>query len=248
MTREFAFPSRGALERPARGKVHLWLVGEAETDPAPELVRILSPEEEERALRFRVIDSRARYLNARIGLRRLLAAYLDIPEREIPIEIGREGKPTLSGRIGEGISFNLSHSGGWVLLGFAWGAPLGVDLEGMRPFPDLMGVAGRVMTPDEVAALATLPGQERETAFFRGWTRKEALLKARGTGIWDQPAHLAAGLGAERVESQHLLVHEKTSGRAWSVLGFDAPSGYAGAAAIESESATIDFVHQVRRL
>lgn len=248
MRRELEFPLRGALEKPERGKVHLWLVGEAESDPSPELLRVLSPEEEARALRFRVVGSRARFLNARIGLRRMLAAYLDIPAHEVPIEIGSEGKPTLPGRIGEGISFNISHSGGWVLLGFAWGAPLGVDLEGMRPFPDLMGVAGRVMTPHEVAALASLRGQDRETAFFRGWTRKEALLKARGTGIWDQPSHLAAGLGAERVEGEQLLVHEMTSGRAWSVLGFDAPSGYAGAAAIESESASVEFVHQVRRL
>ena len=59
--------------------------------------------------------------------------------------------------------------------------PLGVDIEQPRRIePDL---ADRYFAADEVRRLRELPATEQELAFFRCWTRKEAYLKAIGTGI-----------------------------------------------------------------
>ena len=60
---------------------------------------------------------------------------------------------------------------------------MGVDVEQLRPMPDLDSVAARVCTPGELATLAGLAQPQRERAFFAMWTRKEALAKATGEGI-----------------------------------------------------------------
>jgi 4'-phosphopantetheinyl transferase len=61
------------------------------------------------------------------------------------------------------------------------GQELGVDLEVVRPMTDAEGVARRFFSAGEVSDLLGLP--ERELAFFRCWTRKEAYIKALGQGL-----------------------------------------------------------------
>ena len=38
-------------------------------------------------------------------------------------------------------------------------------------------------TPDELARFMALDPSQRDEAFMRGWTRKEAILKAKGVGL-----------------------------------------------------------------
>ncbi|HUQ81183.1 MAG TPA: 4'-phosphopantetheinyl transferase superfamily protein [Gemmatimonadaceae bacterium] len=82
-----------------------------------------------------------------------------------------------------GIDFNLSHSGSCALVGVARGRQVGVDVEQLRALHDLDGIADRVCSAAERAALSALAGPERDGAFFALWTRKEALAKATGEGL-----------------------------------------------------------------
>ena len=68
---------------------------------------------------------------------------------------------------------------------------VGVDVERLRPVPDMLEIAACCFSERERAFLAELDGAERVDAFFRAWTRKEAWLKATGYGL---------ALGPERVE------------------------------------------------
>src|SRR5258707_8204663 len=90
------------------------------------------------------------------------------------------GKPYLHG--GSGIEFNLSHSHDMLVVAVSC-TPLGVDLEAIRPVPYALTVAEHWFAPVEYAACLNLRGQDREFAFLRLWTRKEAYLKARGEGL-----------------------------------------------------------------
>ena len=63
------------------------------------------------------------------------------------------------------------------------GAEIGVDIERLRPLSDMDALAERVFSAAERAALAAVPPDRRVEAFFAGWTRKEAYIKARGEGI-----------------------------------------------------------------
>lgn len=77
---------------------------------------------------------------------------------------------------------NLSHSGDWLLAGAAEQA-IGVDLEVLRPRADVMGLARQVHSTAQCEELLALPADEALTQFYRGWTLKEAWLKARGQGL-----------------------------------------------------------------
>jgi len=125
---------------------------------------------------------RRRFVVARAALRGVLGAALGQPPRSLRFVEGPHGKPALADQPPP-LRFNLSHSGELALLALSLDRELGVDLERRRHHLDHLGIARRYFAPDELAALAALPAAQQETAFYRCWTRKEALLKAKGAGL-----------------------------------------------------------------
>jgi 4'-phosphopantetheinyl transferase len=89
------------------------------------------------------------------------------------------GKPFLSA----GPSFSISHSGNEVLVAVAPGGRIGIDVEEVRTLMHLLSLARTSFTYGELASVAALPDEARVRAFFRIWTRKEAMLKALGCGL-----------------------------------------------------------------
>ena len=79
--------------------------------------------------------------------------------------------------------FNLSDSESQGLAAVSWGARIGVDIEFAREGRSFTAIADRFFAQAESAALRALPSEDRRVAFYRGWTRKEAYLKAWGTGL-----------------------------------------------------------------
>lgn len=150
---------------------------------------ILSPDEIARARRFHFERDRRRHVIGRGILRTLLGRYLERAPAEITLEYGPNGKPSLAGewtsrRRGDArIFFNVSHSGGLALYAFARAGEVGVDLEVIRDLPDFDQVAAAAFSPAELARWRACPRDERREEFFRAWTRQEAVLKARGTGL-----------------------------------------------------------------
>ena len=54
----------------------------------------------------------------------------------------------------------------------------------MRTLSDALPLAERNFAADEVQWLTSTPPQQQPEVFFRIWTRKEAVLKAVGAGLW----------------------------------------------------------------
>ncbi len=113
-------------------------------------------------------------------VRNLLAAYVAAKAADLRIERGEHGKPRLASHR---LEFNLSHSGGALLVGVSRRLPLGVDLETPRRLRPVLELARRWFDPAEAAALSALPDALRQIAFLRLWSAKEAVLKADGRGI-----------------------------------------------------------------
>jgi 4'-phosphopantetheinyl transferase len=83
----------------------------------------------------------------------------------------------------ERLHFNLAHCDDVVLFGFCKECELGVDIEQIRPLPEAEEIARRYFSANEFRCWQSLPASEKLAAFYHCWTRKEAVLKARGWGI-----------------------------------------------------------------
>lgn len=159
------------------GEVHVWAVSLL-GDPAP-WTALLSTAERERAARFRFADHQRRYEIGHGALRSILGSYLGVEPPAVAFSTGPRGKPYLAGT---GPFFNLSHSGKLALIAIA-SAEIGIDLEKVRHLESLTAIARSRFSPSEFAALDALEDAQRQLAFYRCWTRKEAYLKALGVGL-----------------------------------------------------------------
>src|SRR5215831_4653003 len=166
--------------RLANDDVHIWTLALDDRAMREPVEDLLSPEERERASRFRFEKHRAQFALTRATLRRLLASYLSVSPGEISFCYSSHGKPGLSE---SPLEFNVSQTEGMAVFGFTRGRRIGVDVERIRADFRLDEVAGRFFSIAERTALDGLPACERHTAFFRIWTRKEAYIKARGEGL-----------------------------------------------------------------
>ena len=136
----------------------------------------LTPDELERAGRYRVESARRSFVAVRAALRRVLGARLGLAPAEVELTLSEHGRPGVGGGR---VSFNVSHSGDIGLIAVADGdRRVGVDVEQVRSETDFRALAERFFHPDEARAIG-----DRRDAFFRCWTRKEAVVKAIGQGL-----------------------------------------------------------------
>ncbi|MEX2287165.1 MAG: 4'-phosphopantetheinyl transferase superfamily protein [Planctomycetaceae bacterium] len=148
------------------------------------LGEFLSPEERQRAARFLRDTDRQRFIVGHSALRTILGRYLGVSPGRVEITDRPDGKPQLlpSPTVSP-LRFNLSHSEGLALVAVALDREVGIDVERVRPLADVENIVERYFAPGERGKWQALPDHERLAAFFRCWTRKEAYLKACGTGL-----------------------------------------------------------------
>lgn len=141
-------------------------------------------------------------------LAELLAAEYGLPGLpELERQAG--GKPFFPQR--PDLHFNLSHSGGLALCG-AGTAPLGVDLEVVRP--RRAGLARYICSPEEYAWYERLGGDWE--SLYTIWTLKEARVKCTGEGLRQRPEAIAVPLiGPGQTGELEGLVFRSYAGDGW---------------------------------
>ncbi|MBX3173886.1 MAG: 4'-phosphopantetheinyl transferase superfamily protein [Gemmatimonadaceae bacterium] len=170
----------------------------------------LSPDEAEIAARFRFPRHGDRYRVAHWGLREILAAATGQPADALAFSRDDRGKPQFAR--GDGPAFNLSHAEDLALVAVADRLPapgtpvatgrgvphvsVGVDVDCQRAVPEMMAVANSHFAVEEREALRATPDDERLTTFYRIWTRKEAFVKATGSGVGPALARFAVTAAA----------------------------------------------------
>ena len=141
-------------------------------------------------------------------LEELLAAEYGLPGLpELERQAG--GKPFFPQR--PDLHFNLSHSGGLALCG-AGTAPLGVDIEAIRP--RRAGLARYICSPEEYAWYEELGGDWE--SLYTIWTLKEARVKCTGEGLRQRPEAIAVPLiGPGQTGELEGLVFRSYAGDGW---------------------------------
>jgi 4'-phosphopantetheinyl transferase len=215
----------------AAGEVHVWCATLGRPpDEIAELASLLSPDEQERAARYRVAQARDEFQVSRALLRVLLGRYLNRGPSRLEFRPGPQGKPALAGAAP--LSFNVSHSSGAALIAVRAGGEVGVDLEQVRPFENDLGLAERFFCAAESAALQAL-GDDRREAFFHVWTRKEAYLKAGGLGLSGGLERVEVSVPPDDPARVLRIDGSEDAARRWSLRALAPLPGYVGALALE---------------
>ncbi len=156
---------------------------------------LLRPEERAREVALHRREDRDRFVTGCVLLRLLLAEVLDSDPALVPLDrscpsCGRaHGKPRLVGTRWE---FSVSHSGDRVGVALGQGAPLGLDVERVAPTA-LEEVVGLLLTDEERRDLGEVSPGSRAGIIAQVWVRKEAVLKAIGTGLRTDLTSFALG-------------------------------------------------------
>src|SRR5690606_1034606 len=77
------------------------------------------------------------------------------------------------------IQFNLSHSFDQVIYALCLDAPIGVDIEKIKPTFN-MAIARRYFSEQEITYLEVSEDGSKNERFYQIWSRKEAFVKAIG--------------------------------------------------------------------
>ncbi|MGF6757762.1 4'-phosphopantetheinyl transferase family protein [Paraburkholderia sp. GAS42] len=167
--------------------VALWTLRDDLIEPmCSALAYTLSRDERARARTYRQERHRRCFIARRSVLRWLIGGYLSCKPESLRFSVSDFGKPILLWPRAAGFAFNLAHTEGLTLFAFAWARYLGVDVERRIDGMDINGLGSGIFSAIETARLDA--AQPDPLATLLGiWTRKEALLKALGTGLSGDP-------------------------------------------------------------
>ncbi|MBK8176051.1 MAG: 4'-phosphopantetheinyl transferase superfamily protein [Rhodospirillales bacterium] len=179
-----------------------------------------------------------RTLAGRDCLRRIIGRCSGRDPRSLKLSRGKDGKPRLlDPDDAQRIHFNASHSGDLMVVAVSLNTPVGIDVEGVRPLDNLLSTAGYYFSNAEFEELLSVHPEDQCRAFYAGWTRKEAFVKATGEGMrrdfrsFDvtlSPSavpRIAAIRSASSVENSH----------AWQMFAFEPCPGYVAAVVARGE-------------
>lgn len=223
--------SSSLLTPPSSQEVHVWQwdldVCGGDFDRYWEM---LSAQERERADKFRFERHRRRFVAGRGELRQRLSRYLGLSPWEVALGYGSDGKPFCTIQPpGQRICFNLSHSENSAALAISNGFEVGIDIERIRPIEE--SVPLEVFSTRERAEFTALPETERQQVFFESWARKEACLKALGTGFTLPPAHFEFDLSIRGDTTPRFVGGEAEESTHWRICALSSNPTCAGAVA-----------------
>ena len=138
----------------------------------------LTPFDYQVSSKYKFQSDRDRYLLTRGILQVLLRRYFGAAHSSFDLSIDPYGKPFIKGG---NYSFNLSHSKDILVCAFSYLPYIGVDLEVSRTISNPLSLSTRFFNKADVNALEF--SSNKNDAFLKIWTQKEAYVKAIGRGI-----------------------------------------------------------------
>lgn len=203
----------------------------------------LSNEERKRSDKYYFIQDRHRYILGHAMLRIILGYYLSVPPEQLAFGSNKFGKPYLSMSYfeNEKVNFNISHAGDIVAIAITRMGEVGIDVERIREFNNSDQFVKRIFAKSEISDFQSLKRSDKNEAFFNCWTRKEAFIKALGTGLsfpldrfstTIKPCQKACLL---QIDDPSIKVSD------WSMIVFKPRHGYAGALVVKAQNPIVAY-------
>jgi 4'-phosphopantetheinyl transferase len=221
-------------------EVHFWQCSfDANKVRVPHYKSLLAQDELIRAEKFKFEIDRERYVISRGILRMLLGEYLNENPQKIKFNYTTYGKPMLQNK--SSLAFNISHSGNKAVFGFVTDVEIGVDVEKVKTDFNVLDIARNFFSPKEIESLENQQKELLHRAFFRCWTRKEAFIKAEGSGLSFPLDAFSVSLDNDK-KTELLETNWNTSERQhWKLFSFPLNEEYITAVAIQNKKASITY-------
>jgi 4'-phosphopantetheinyl transferase len=181
---------------------------------------------------------RNQFVARRGVLRWLIGGCLSCNPESLRFSVTPFGQPILLGRHSERLAFSVSQSDGIALLAFGWDCRIGVDVERRVDGLDMPGIGRGIFSPAEQKVLDAARPDSTES-LLNIWTRKEALLKALGTGLSGEPATYTTEDDALLGERHWRASHKGTPLSGWTFLDLPLGPQFQGALAVSLEDARV---------
>ncbi len=213
--------------------VEVWICGlERAAELSGRYLPLLSADELERAGRFKFDRLREAFILGRGVTRSILARRMDADPRAIRFAYSTRGKPSLEGV--RGWHFNVSHSGSLLVCALTAAAPIGVDIERVRPTPDAAAIAKRFFSAAEAQRVLAASPESVAALFFEIWTRKEAFLKATGAGLSRDLHGFTVSSEPGELPRLERIEEPDDDPALWSLRAFVPAESYVGALAVRA--------------
>lgn len=175
----------------------------------------LSKEEQARWQAFPSRKRRREFLLGRAAARQAVGARLGVAPKEAPLSTAADGAVDVASALPEDCFVSISHAEGCAVAAAA-PRPVGIDLERVRVRRP--GIRRFVLHPDEEGLLARLPFAE-ERGLVLVWAIKEAVLKARRSGLRVLPTRLRLDFDLAAGRADAYLGPEETWRAAYDAEG-----------------------------
>lgn len=206
---------------PDHDETDIWTIPlDTELDDISALESLLDSKELERYNKLHP-RHKHRYLISHAACRNILEKYTSIPAEKIVFITNNFGKPGIKQT--PPVYFNLSHSHDMAALAISSHSNIGIDIEYLKKKPSWLKLARRFFSNDEVNFLQSQPETRQLTQFFQIWTRKEAYIKAIGTGL-NTPLSSFTVVSGDTVHP----LHPTPSTTSWYQQDLDLPLLYKG--------------------
>lgn len=156
-------------------EINVWTVDLRRLPAGGEL---LDEDERARWRRLRTAGLRARFAAAHWARRMILGDWVGVDPTALRFTTGRWGKPELADA---GVFHSLSHSGSLAMIAVSADAPVGVDIETVRPDLPAVRLAHTFFPAPEAATVEA--AADPSARYIRLWTRKEAAGKVVGLNL-----------------------------------------------------------------
>jgi 4'-phosphopantetheinyl transferase len=154
---------------------------------------------------------------------------------------GSAHEPGFRPDTGPTLHFNMAHSGTQALIAVAYGVEVGVDIELRRDMHDMATVARSILSRADLDLWLALPEAQRPKAFYAIWTRKEAVSKAAGTGLYMDFPGLSVEFRPQRQASVRRIDADFGKPEEWLLAELECAPGYSAALAARTPALRISL-------
>ena len=229
------------IELPERA-VHVWLLPDGLVhDACDGLAHTLSDDEVQRAVRYRRQRDRERFIARRGVLRVLLGGYHSRDPSSLRFTTSGTGKPALALTGAHPVRFSVSQTDGLAAIACARSHEPGIDVERSVSSGDTLRIGGEVLTAVERDSLCA-HGHTTGASLLRTWTRKEALLKAVGTGLSGASGAWSVLADTHTGQAYWRALYRGTELRGWTLTDVKVPDAFIAALAIPCQDVAISVI------